>query len=115
MKLLTYLMMGMVRSGMSQIFNLGEISEECGGSLHIHGVNGNDYVFTSTDASIPHPGIMATAVSMEGCGCYTLYQGQGRRGRAFFVTRRGRQNIPLGRVGSLYKHRCGLQGYRNNR
>ena len=53
----------------NNVRNIGEISEECGGSLHIHGVDGNDYVFTSTDASIPHPGIMTTAVSMEGCGC----------------------------------------------
>ena len=100
---------------MCEIFNLEEHVGSCGGSLHVYGDDGTDHVFTTTDENteVSGIGIVSSSVSMEGCGCYTLYQGQGRRGRAYYVTRRGRQEIPLGRVGSVYQHTCGLQGYRN--
>ena len=47
------------------------------------------------------------------CGCYSVYQRPRRSGRAFYVTKRGDQDIVLSRIKSVYLHKCGEESMRN--
>ena len=49
----------------------------------------------------------------EGCGCYILYQGTQRTGKAYFITERGEQNIDLSRIRSVYRQNCGIEKVTN--
>ena len=50
---------------------------------------------------------------MEGCGCYILYQGPRRMGRAYFITRSGQHAVTFSRIGSIYKENCSQKGHKN--
>jgi hypothetical protein len=52
-------------------------------------------------------------VSLQGCGCHTIYPGPSRSGRAFYVTKRGNQDIVLSRIRSVYRHECREEDMRN--
>ena len=54
-------------------------------------------------------GIVTQKVKMEGCGCFILYQGTGRTGKAYFITENGEQNIDLSRIRSVYRQNCGVE------
>ena len=43
----------------------------------------------------------------------TVYQGPRRSGRAYYVTKRGDQDIVLSRIKSVYRHNCGEEWMRN--
>ena len=57
--------------------------------------------------------IKARRVMMVGCGCYILYQGPRRMGRAYFITKGGTHALPFSRIGSVYKEKCGQKGHNN--
>ena len=56
---------------------------------------------------------MTKRVSLQGCGCHTIYPGPSRSGRAFYVTKRGNQDIVLSRIRSVYQHECREEGMKN--
>ena len=95
----------------SIVFHGGELASECSGTLTVGG-NSENRQFTATEESLG-TGIVARRVRMEGCGCYILYQGPKRMGRAYFITRSGDHALPFSRIGSVYKDTCGKKGHRN--
>ena len=87
------------------------MSSECTGTLIVID-NAEVHKFTRTVESLGL-GIIAGKVRMEGCGCYILYQGPRRMGRAYFITRSGQHTVPFSRIGSIYKEKCSQKGHRN--
>ena len=84
------------------MFNFSDISSD----------NAEVHEFTGTVVSLG-AGIIAGNVRMEGCGCYILYQGPRRMGRAYFITRSGQHMVPFSRIGSVYEEKCSQKGHRN--
>ena len=98
-------------AGFSTVFYSAELSSECSGTLIVS--NGAEvHKFTKTVESLG-AGIIAGRVRMEGCGCYILYQGPGRMGRAYFITRSGQHRISFSRIGSVYEEKCSQNGHKN--
>jgi hypothetical protein len=111
--LIIFLFSNLVTHSVSLVFlgPGGEISSRCSGTLTVY-EGAEDHQFSTSVESLG-VGIMARRVVMEGCGCYILYQGPRRMGRAYFVTRSGEHEINLGRIGSVYKEKCGMKGHKN--
>ena len=98
-------------AGFSTVFYSAELSSECSGTLIVS--NGAEvHKFTKTVDSLG-AGIIAGRVRMEGCGCYILYQGPRRMGRAYFITRSGQHAVTFSRIGSIYKENCSQTGHKN--
>merc|ERR1719228_2858449 len=76
----------------------------CSGTLRVFGAE-KQHTHTGDVESLGE-GITTSKVQMEGCGCYIIYQGPNRTGRAYFVTRSGIHNISLGRIRSVYRLEC---------
>ena len=96
---------------LSIVFHGGELASECSGTLTVRG-NSEVHKFTASVESLG-AGIVAGRVRMEGCGCYILYQGPRRMGRAYFITQSGDHALTFSRIGSVYKDTCGKKGHRN--
>jgi len=58
-------------------------------------------------------GIFWRRVMMEGCGCFLIYEGPHRQGKAYYVTRTGEHNLPFKQIGSVFKEDCSKIGQRN--
>ena len=101
----------MVATIVSIVFHGGELAAECSGTLTVQ-ENSEIHQFRTSVESLG-AGIVAGRVRMEGCGCYILYQGPRRMGRAYFITRSGDHALTFSRIGSVYKDVCGKRGHRN--
>ena len=93
------------------VFYAADLPSDCSGTLVVHG-NSDVHKFTTSVETLGS-GILAGRVVMEGCGCYILYQGPRRMGRAHFISRSGDHTISFGRIGSVYREECGNKGHRN--
>ena len=103
----------LVTNTVSLVFPAGELSYKCSGSLHVYeSAESEVHTFTTSVESLG-VGIVTKRVAMEGCGCYILYQGPRRTGMAYFITKRGQQNINLSRIKSVYRQECGEGVHRN--
>ena len=97
----------------STVFYSGELSQDCTGSLVVWDSQ-EPHIFRTTAESLGGGGgLQGRRVMMWGCGCYILYQGPWRMGRAYYITRGGKHVLPFNRVGSVYKEKCGLKGHKN--
>ena len=106
-----FLILNLVKNTVSQVFRPGALPPDCLGSLHIY--DGDEkHTFTESAESFGL-GIVTERVKMEGCGCYILYQGTQRTGKAYFITERGEQNIDLSRIRSVYRQNCGVDEVKN--
>ena len=102
-----------VRNTIAQVFRSGELSGECSWSLHIHAHGESEvHTFTESVESVGN-GILTERIRLEGCGCYILYQGTHRTGKAFFLSEPKEESIPLARIRSVYRQDCREQAARN--
>ena len=95
----------------SKVFRAEELTSQCSGTLRVH-EGTEDHKFNTSAESLG-AGIKTKRVVMEGCGCYILYQGPRRTGRAYFVNKRGQHEIKLGRIRSVYKQECRQENKKN--
>ena len=102
-----FLILNLVKNASSQVFQPGTLPPDCLGSLHLYSDDGK-HTFTESAESLGM-GIVTQKVKMEGCGCYILYQGTGRTGKAYFITENGEQNIDLSRIRSVYRQNCAVE------
>ena len=109
--LVNFLILNLAKNTVSQVFRPGALPPDCLGSLHIYEED-EKHTFTESIDSLGL-GIVTERVKMEGCGCYILYQGTQRTGKAFFITERGEQHIDLSRIRSVYRQNCGVDEVKN--
>ena len=109
--LVIFIILNLVKNTVSQVFRPGALPPDCLGSLHIYKED-EKHTFTESIDSLGL-GIVTERVKMEGCGCYILYQGTQRMGKAFFITERGEQHIDLSRIRSVYRQNCGVEEVTN--
>ena len=106
-----FILSNLVKNAVSLVFQAGELPSDCLGSLHIY-AGDEKHTFTESVESLGL-GIVTQRVKIEGCGCYILYQGTQRTGKAYFITERGEQNIDLSRIRSVYRQNCGVEEVTN--
>ena len=106
-----FILSNLVKNAVSLVFQAGELPSDCLGSLHIY-AGDEKHTFTESVESLGL-GIVTQRVKIEGCGCYILYQGTHRTGKAYFITERGEHNIDLSRIRSVYRQNCGVDEVKN--
>ena len=78
----------------------------CDGTVRVRS-GGQEFLFNSSHQVIPGgqlsiiPG--RDKILLEGCGCFLLYQGAGKVGRAFLLSRPGLHHYNLHIIGSVFK------------
>ena len=78
------------------------MAKDCNGSVTLY--EGSEETVVTKDEDIK-PSIGVEKVVVEGCGCFTLYDRKGGRGRSFFLDREGERIMKM-RVRSVRRVKC---------
>merc|ERR1711936_1514504 len=74
---------------------------ECKGSLTLLNSAG-DIIEIKEDTAITK----VEKATVEGCGCYRLYERKNKRGRSYYINKNGEHILPLRTVGSIALAPC---------
>ena len=77
----------------------------CSGSIKMVSPSREVAVFRDVEGNI---NMKASIVSVEGCGCYRLFEKKNYRGRSYHADRMGEHRIHLRKVKSLLKVPCSM-------
>ena len=87
----------------SGVFESATLKRECVTSTNLQ-IQGQQ--FSDSNEDLGHDGVVTDSMTLNGCGCFIVFEGPFKTGRGYFIDRKGEHKFHLMRIRSIYKVKC---------